>query len=102
MAKKTKITNATLDQVLQSSAVKQALAARARIVLPRAQRMAAKAGAVEFSRRLKVEQGVRPGTKAEGFRRPYARVSALVDDDVMNRDRGSKLTRRQILRRSAS
>ena len=102
MAEKTKITDATLDQVLQSSAVKQALAARARLMLPRAQGVASKAGAIAFSKRLRFEQGTRPGAKSGGFQRPYARISASIDDDLKAADKGSKLTRRQILRRAAS
>ena len=102
MAKKPEITSKTLEQVLEAPQVRAALKARARIMLPRAQRIAAQAGAREFEQRLKVEDGIRPGTKAGGFRRPYARVSATIDDDLKKADAGSRLTRRQILRRSAS
>ena len=90
-----------IDQVLASPAVREALYARARLVLPRTQRAAAQAGAVELSKRLRVEQGIRPGAKAGGFQRPYARVIADIDDDVRKKDRGAKLTPRQIVRRGA-
>ena len=90
-----------IDQVLASPAVREALYARARLVLPRTQRVAAQAGAVELSKRLRVEQGIRPGAKAGGFQRPYARVIADIDDDVRKKDRGAKLTHRQIVRRGA-
>ncbi len=101
MAKSTQITDATIDQVLASSSVRESLNAKARLVLPRAQRIASQAGALEFSKRLHVESGTRPGAKAGGFQRPYARISAEVDDTLKEKDKGSKLTRRQILRRSA-
>ena len=102
MAKSTQITDATIDQVLASSSVRESLNAKARLVLPRAQRIASQAGALEFSKRLQVESGTRPGAKAGGFQRPYARVSATIDDDLKKSDAGSRLTRRQILRRAAS
>ena len=90
-----------IDQVLASPAVREALYARARLVLPRTQRVAAQSGAVELSKRLRVEQGTRPGAKAGGFQRPYARVIADIDDDVRKKDKGAKLTPRQIVRRGA-
>ena len=95
------ITDRTIDQVLASPAVREALYARARLVLPRTQRVAAQSGAVELSKRLRVEQGTRPGAKAGGFQRPYARVIADIDDDVRKKDKGAKLTPRQIVRRGA-
>lgn len=96
------VTPELLEHAAQSPAVLAALRAKAARVLPNAQRVAAAAGAIEFGRELHVEEGVRPGTKATGgLRRPYARVTATVTDEMRTADSGAKLTRRQILRRSA-
>jgi hypothetical protein len=56
---------------------------------------------VQFGRSLRVREGVRPGTKAGGFRRPYARVEAVLTPELLAADRRATLTRRQILRRAA-
>lgn len=102
MAKEPTISTELLEQVAQHPAVRAALRAKAQRMLPRAQRLAAQAGAREFAQELHVEEGTRPGTKAEGgLRRPYARVVAEVSDDMRSADAGSKLSRTQILRRSA-
>lgn len=90
-----------LEQVAQAAAVRAQLRAKAARMLPRAQRLAAAAGARQFGRRLRVEEGTRPGAKASGFRRPYARLTAELTDDEAAADAGAKLSRRQILRRSA-
>lgn len=93
---------ALLEQAAQHPAVRAALRAKAERVLPRAQRLAAAAGAVAFGRALDVVEGTRPGAKAQGgMRRPYARVTATVTDEIREADAGASLTRRQILRRSA-
>ena len=102
MGKKPQITSKTLEQVLDASSVRSSLTKRARLILPGTQRVAAQAGARELAKRLHVEQGVRPGTKAGGFQRPYARVIAEIDDELKQIDARSRLTRRQILRRGAS
>lgn len=96
-----KVTRATLDQVVQSPTVRRQLRARASLILPRAQREAAKSGNLNLTRELRIEEGVRPGTKAEGFARPYARVIAYLDEDQRKVDRRtSRLTPRAILRRA--
>lgn len=98
MAKKPSI----FDQVLENEALLQAMRDKAARMLPRAQRVAAQAGALEFSRALHVEEGVRPGTKAENnIKRPYVRVTADVTEEMTKADYGSKLTRQQILRRAS-
>ena len=101
MAKSWRPSPELLEQVAQSAAVRAQLRAKAARMLPRAQRLAAAAGARQFGRRLRVEEGIRPGTKAGGFRRPYARLTADLTDDEAAADSGAKLSRRQILRRSA-
>lgn len=91
-----------LERAATRPAVLAALQARGRLILPRAQRDAAKAGAVEFARRLRLESGTRPGAKAAGgFRRPYVRVVADMPEDARQADSRSRLTRREILRRAA-
>lgn len=68
------------QQAAQSSDVRNALRDKADRMLPRAQREALKAGAIEFARALRVETGTRPGTKSPtGFKRPFARV--IADND---------------------
>lgn len=90
------------DQVLENETVLRAMRAKADRMLPRAQREAAQAGAVEFSKALHVEEGVRPGTKAEnGMKRPYVRVTADITENMAEADYGAKLTRQQILRRAS-
>lgn len=100
--KPVQISPAFLEQVARNPRVQAALRAKAERILPRAQREAAAAGAVEFGRALHVTEGVRPGTKAQGgLKRPYARVEADITDEMRAADIRAKLTRRQILRRSA-
>ena len=91
---------ATVQAAAQTSTVRAALRAKAARMLPRAQRTAYEAGAPGFADALRLEEGTRPGTKADGFQRPYARLIAEVTDDMEKRDRGAKLTRNMILRRS--
>lgn len=101
MAKVT-ITKDLLERAMGTDAVRQALAQRARLVHPRAVRAAADAGALEFAKRLRVEEGVRPGTKSpDGIRRPYARVIADMPEDARKADARSRRSRRSILRGSA-
>lgn len=90
-----------LEQAMTHPAVLAALRAKAERILPHAQRVAAGAGAVQFGRSLHIEEGVRPGTKAQGgLRRPYVRVVGDVTPEIREADAEAKLTRRQILRRS--
>lgn len=92
---------ATVQAAAQTATVRAALRAKAARMLPRAQRTAYEAGAPGFAEALRLEEGVRPGTKADGFQRPFARLTAEVTDDMEKRDGGAKLTRTMILRRSA-
>lgn len=91
----------SLEEVAASDQVRRALRARAALVLPRAQREAAQAGRLELAKRLRIEEGTRPGTKAGGFRRTYARVIAVYPEEARKADARSKLTGRAILRRAA-
>lgn len=101
VAQEPKISRETLDQVIQTTTVQQVLARRAALVLPRAQREAAKAGRTQLAKALRVETGVRPGSKAGGFKRPYARVIADYPEEARKADAGAKLTPRVILRRAS-
>lgn len=101
MTRKPEISRQMIEAAAQSPAVRSALAAKARRMLPRAQRLAAQAGATEFGRALHTSEGTRPGTHADGFERPYTRVEAEITEEMDQADAGAKLTRRQILRRSA-
>jgi len=90
------------QEILDSPAVQRALRAKAARVLPRAQRIAADAGALGLARGLRVVEGRRPGAKArEGLQRPYARIEAEITDELLERDAGAKITRTQILRRAS-
>lgn len=60
----------------QSPAVRRALRSRATQVAARAKANASRQGLRQLSADIRVEEGIRPGTKAQGFRRPYARVIA--------------------------
>ena len=94
-----------------SSAIAQALAApavaaagqeRATRIMRRAQTMAANAGAVEFAKALRVETGVRPGAQSpHGAKRPYARETADITDEMTDADRGSRMSRNTIMRRAS-
>lgn len=101
MTRKPEISRQTVEAAAQSPAVREALAAKARRMLPRAQRLAAQSGATEFGQALHTSEGTRPGSQADGFERPYARIEAEITDEMDQADAGAKLTRRQILRRSA-
>lgn len=91
-----------LQAALDSPAVRAALVAKAARMLPRAQRLAAEAGALGTAKALRVLEGTRPGSKARGgMRRPYARIQVDLTEDVIARDARARLTRTQILRRAA-
>jgi hypothetical protein len=103
MAEAFEVSTELLNEAAQTPAVRAALAAMARRLLPRAQRIAAQAGAVQFGRALRVDTGTRPGTRAHGgLQRPYARIVADVSPAMDEADAASSLSRRQILRRAAS
>lgn len=65
-----------VQKASHSPAVRRRLRARANQVAARAKAMAAREGLRELSADIRVVEGTRPGTKAQGFRRPYARVVA--------------------------
>lgn len=96
------VSGSVLQQALDTPAVREALEARARRLLPRAQQLAAAQGALAFGRALELRTGVRPGKKSRGgLKRPYARVQATLTDELKAADHAAKMTRRQILRRAA-
>ena len=102
MAKKPKITIETLNAALDTPTVRAALRAKARRVLPRAQRIAYAAGSPEFAEALHLGEGTRPGAKSDGgLKRPYARITADVTEEMKLRDGRPTPTRRTILRQSA-
>lgn len=91
-----------LNAIMQLPSVRRALEARAERVLPRTKAIALSANAPAFAEALEVQTGTRPGRDAKhGMRRSYARISAKVTPEIRKRDKGAKLTRRQILRRGA-
>ena len=103
MAGKPKLSNAKINEIMANPAVRAALRAKAARVEPRAKSLAYASGAPGLAKALEVVVGVRPGTNSPtGLRRPFARVRAEITDDIRDSDRGAKLTRRQILRRSSS
>ena len=83
-------------QVFASPIVRARLLSRARVALPAAQREAIAAGAPGWARKLRLEQGVRPGAKSPtGIRRPYARI--IGPREVTEGDK--PIDRQRILRR---
>jgi hypothetical protein len=99
---KTKISAEFIEHAMNQPAVRAGLDAKARRMLPRGQRLAAAAGATELAKALRLERGVRPGTKAvNGIRRPYTRLTADLTDEMKARDARARLTRRQILWRAS-
>lgn len=98
---RSQIGSETIAKAMDTPAVRAALRAKAQRIHPRAQRLAAQAQAFAFADALEVTEGTRPGTKAGGFRRPYARVGATVTEELKAADAKAKMPRRSILRRSA-
>lgn len=91
----------TLQAAAESQAVRSALAAQARLLLPRAQRVAAQNGRTRLAKALRIESGTRPGTNAHGgFKRPYVRLAATYTEDDRAADSRAKLSVRATLRRS--
>lgn len=91
------------EQVMAAPSVKAAILAAANSRLVRARYLAYKAGRTHFGDSLRVVTGTRPGTKARyGQRRPFARIeSAITAEQHAADNRTAKLSRTQILRRSA-
>ena len=65
-----------IQDASQTPAVRRKLRARANQVAARFQAMAAREGLRETAADTRVVEGTRPGTQAQGFQRPYARVIA--------------------------
>ena len=65
-----------VQQAVQTPPVRRRLRARAQLIAARSRAMAAREGLRDMAGSIRVEEGTRPGTKADGFRRPYARVVA--------------------------
>lgn len=64
----------------QTPAVRRRLRARAQQVATRTQVLAHREGLRDMATTLRIEEGTRPGTKAKGFRRPYARVVSPIGE----------------------
>lgn len=92
----------TLQQVALLPSVQRALEDRAKRALGAAKLEAYRAGRVNLGDQLKVTAGVRPGSKAGGFRRSYARVEAALTAEQQAADnRRGESSRKQIMRRAA-
>ena len=91
------------DQALAAPAVRAALARAAASRLARARYLAYKSGRINFGDNLRVVVGVRPGASAKyGLKRPFARITSTVTPEQHAADnRAARLSRTQILRRSA-
>ncbi|PZE23858.1 hypothetical protein [Curtobacterium sp. MCBD17_028] len=91
----------TLDEMQRSEPVRKALLRKAARILPRAQRLAAEAGAIEFSRSLQIVSGIRPGTKSpRGYKRAFVQVIATSDDAEDLEHGNAGVNKQAILRRS--
>lgn len=81
--------------------VAAALRAKAERILPRAQRLAYQAGATQLAQSQHIEDGKKPGTKAEGFKRPYSRVVADSADAQAQEYGADGVPKQAILRRAS-
>ncbi|MGU3409115.1 hypothetical protein ACLBWP_03325 [Microbacterium sp. M1A1_1b] len=96
------ISKSTLDEAAATPVVRAALRAKAKRVLPRAQRLAYAAGAKAFGDSLRIEEGTRPGTKSpSGIKRPFVRVIATSADAAAQEHGDVGVPKQAILRRSA-
>ena len=92
----------TMQQVATMPSVQAALLAKARLVFGIAQTEAYKQGRVNLGDQMRITSGVRPGTKAAGFRRSYARVESTLNEAQQKQDNArAKQSRAQIMRRAA-
>ena len=92
----------TMQQVATMPSVQAALLARARLVFGIAQTEAYRQGRVNLGDAMRITSGVRPGTKAAGFRRSYARVESTLTEEQQKQDNArGKQSRAQIMRRAA-
>lgn len=104
MASKSQInlSTKTINDLMQSQKVRQALQAKARRILPTAKAIALSDGQTAFANALEISEGTRPGTRSpSGVKRSYARVTAQITDELKKADGYNKLTRPQVLRRAA-
>lgn len=101
---KASIGDATFEQALAAPSVRAAILAAATERMKRAQYLAYKSGRIHFGDNMRVVAGVRPGSKAKyGQKRPYARIESTTTPDEQAADnRTAKLSRTQILRRTAT
>ena len=65
-----------MQQAVLTPGVQRRLRSRGAQVAARVQALAAREGLRETAADIRVEVGLRPGTDADGFRRPYVRVVA--------------------------
>ena len=92
----------TMQQVATMPSVQAALQAKARLLFGIAQTEAYKQGRVNLGDQMRITSGVRPGTKAAGFRRSYARVESTLTEEQQKQDNArAKQSRAQIMRRAA-
>ena len=92
----------TMQQVATMPSVQAVLLARARLVFGIAQTEAYRQGRVNLGDQMRITSGVRPGTKAAGFRRSYARVESTLTEEQQKQDNArGKQSRAQIMRRAA-
>ena len=92
----------TMQQVATMPSVQAALLARARLVFGIAQTEAYRQGRVNLGDAMRITSGARPGAKAAGFRRSYARVESTLTEEQQKQDNArGKQSRAQIMRRAA-
>lgn len=92
----------TMQQVATMPSVQAALQAKARLVFGIAQTEAYRQGRVNLGDAMRITSGVRPGTKAAGFRRSYARIESTLTEEQQKQDNArGKQSRAQIMRRAA-
>ena len=101
---KSSIPDDVVARVVADQGVRTALEQVARSRLAKARYLALKAGRPNFAAGLRVVVGVRSGAKARsGLKRPYARlISTITEEEHAADNLTAKLSRTQILRRSAS
>lgn len=90
-----------LQTVATHPAVRSALRDRAHRIAARARRMAVAEGQDAFADAIRVEEQVRPGTKAQGFRRPVARVIAGSADAQAVEFGGPRMPKFRLLQRAS-
>ncbi|UYG15766.1 hypothetical protein BRM3_08920 [Brachybacterium huguangmaarense] len=94
-------TRRIIQEAVQTPAVRRSIHLRASRIASRAKALAARQGLPEFAASIDVVDGVRPGTKARGFRRPYSRVVARHDKANEIERGGGRYGKSRILARAA-